>query len=77
MENYQVKVRIVHSKTDGPSLLIIKMKGDRKVLQGIENFALHYEELKPDLDAVKRLKKFAGITIGKSEEHFMSRREID
>jgi len=57
MPNYKVKVRIVHDKNDGPSLLVIKAKGDRKILQDIENYALHYEKYLENMKEIYALKK--------------------
>ena len=55
MARYTVHVKIKHDHLgDGPSDLVVTMRGDKKILQDVENYALHYEEMSKSLAAVER-----------------------
>ncbi len=50
MARYTVHVKIKHDHLgDGPSDLVVTMRGDKKILQDVENYALHYEEMSKSL----------------------------
>ena len=54
MARYTVHVKIKHDHLgDGPSDLVVTMRGDKKILQDVENYALHYEEMSKSLATAK------------------------
>lgn len=54
MARYTVNVKIKHDHLgDGPSDLVVTMHGDKNILQDVENYALHYEEMSKSLATVE------------------------